>query len=162
MARRSSIARKKQGTGSGTVTAPAPRAASSARISPAVAKIVWSKAAGICAFPGCRKHLVVEAAAGDPSATVGELAHIVAHSGEGPRAEYSPPGGQIDGEQNLILMCPSDHTAIDKHPKTWTVETLVGIKEIHERWVRESLSTMSRTPIRARCSSRPCIAVCSA
>jgi hypothetical protein len=37
-------------------------------------------------------------------------------------------------------MCPTHHTAIDKQPNTWTVEAIVGIKETHERWVRESLS----------------------
>jgi hypothetical protein len=113
---------------------------SSTRIPAAVAKIVWSKAAGLCSFPGCRKRLIEDATPDDPSATVGELAHIVAHSGQGPRAEYEPPGGHRDGEQNLVLTCPTHHTVVDKHPNTWTVEALVGIKEAHERWVRESLS----------------------
>src|SRR5262249_52454640 len=107
---------------------------------PAAAKIIWSKSAGICAFPGCRKRLIVEAANRDPTALVGEIAHIVAHSGEGPRSEVQPPGGQIDGGANLLLLCGAHHKQVDRQPKRWTVEQLVGVKEIHERWVRESLS----------------------
>jgi hypothetical protein len=102
--------------------------------------MVWTKSAGVCAFAGCRQSLVVERTSKDPAALIGEIAHIVAHSGEGPRAEFAPPGGQIDGEANLLLMCPTDHKTIDRQPQTWTVERLVGMKEDHERWVRESLS----------------------
>jgi hypothetical protein len=39
-----------------------------------------------------------------------------------------------DGEPNLLLLW-----AIDKQPQTYTVERLLGIKNTHERWVRERL-----------------------
>lgn len=135
--RRSAKRPAKDGTGKQRQRA---EAGVAARVTPAVAKLIWSKGAGLCAFPGCRKSLSVEATAADPAALIGEIAHVVAHSGDGPRAEFDPPGGNRDGEPNLVLMCPTHHAEIDRQPKTWTVEQLVGCKETHERWVRESLS----------------------
>jgi hypothetical protein len=113
--------------------------ASSTRVSPAVAKLLWSKSGRVCAFPDCRAHLVVSGEANE-SASIGEIAHIVAHSGEGPRSEFEPPGGSRDGDPNLLVLCPTHHTEIDRLPQKWTVERLIGIKETHERWVREQLS----------------------
>lgn len=109
------------------------------RLSPATEKLVWSKAAGLCAMESCRKSLVLERG-DDSAALVGEIAHIVAHSGRGPRSDAEPSGGNRDAEPNLVLLCPNHHTEIDRDPKAWTVQRLLGIKESHERWVRERLS----------------------
>ena len=114
--------------------------APSSRVSPAVAKLLWSKSGLRCAFPGCRAALLIDNKDGNSPALIGEIAHIVAHSGQGPRSEFEPPGGDRDGEPNLLVLCSNHHSEVDQRPESWTVEFLVGIKETHEKWVREQLS----------------------
>ena len=46
--------------------------------------LVWTQSAGRCAFAGCGKALVLDAGSGDIS-LVGQMAHIVASSRQGPR-----------------------------------------------------------------------------
>ena len=75
-----------------------------------------------------------------PDVLAGHVAHIVGQSDDGPRSEHNPPGGDRDGERNLLLLCPNHHTVVDKRPQTYTVERLVALKEEHERWVREQLA----------------------
>lgn len=71
---------------------------------------------------------------------VGEIAHIVAQSKGGPRAEISVPGGNIDGFDNLILLCHEHHELVDQQPNTYPVEKLRQFKLDHEEWVRTRLS----------------------
>ncbi|WP_144663216.1 hypothetical protein [Paenarthrobacter nicotinovorans] len=72
---------------------------------------------------------------------VGEEAHIVAREPDGPRGESSLTAAERDHYSNLILLCPTDHTLIDKAPEDHTVESLLKIKEDHEAWVLASLGT---------------------
>lgn len=66
------------------------------------------------------------------------MAHIIAHSANGPR------GGVKSGDDNyvnLILLCPTHHTIIDKAPEgQFTVERLLQWKATHERRIEESLA----------------------
>lgn len=104
----------------------------------AVKRLVWTRAAGICAFPDCRRHLIEEAVGDDPAVFLGEVAHIVGHSEDGgPRAGESIPGGDREGEQNLLLLCLEHHTVIDRQEGAYTVERLVAMKAAHEEWVRD-------------------------
>ena len=77
---------------------------------------------------------------GTETKVLGEVAHIVARSTDGARGSFPPPGGEINGPANLMLLCPTHHELIDQQEETYTVERLVGIKIEHERWVREQLS----------------------
>lgn len=109
-----------------------------------VQKIIWGKSGARCAFPGCRHQLVTDLVATDGTVVVGEIAHIVAQSPGGPRAQYPPPGGFIDAEANLILLCEEHHKLIDSQPQTYPVEKLLQMKTDHERWVNERLSDEER------------------
>ena len=110
-------------------------------VSAAVNKLVWVKAGGLCAFPDCRKPLVEAATYADDEALLGQVAHIVGHSEErGPRSEHPIPGGDRNGVGNFLLLCPIHHKIVDTQVATYTVERLVGMREDHERWVREQLS----------------------
>ena len=113
-------------------------------ISEKTAKILWGRAGATCSFPECRKSLVVDATNGDPYAIVGEMAHIVAHSIDGPRGEYTFRGESRDGVDNLILLCTEHHSLIDQQPKTHTADWLYSLKEQHERWVRDQISPQER------------------
>lgn len=96
-------------------------------------KLLWGRAAGICSNPKCRTDLTVlldEA----KEYNVGEMAHLIAKSEGGPRGIE---GGGSDAYANLILLCPTCHTHIDKSPEgTYTVEQLNLWKQEHEKNIR--------------------------
>ena len=58
-------------------------------------KILYGLAAGRCAFPDCRKPLILDATS-DQIQQIGEIAHIVAHSPSGPRADALYPKEKLD------------------------------------------------------------------
>lgn len=70
---------------------------------------------------------------------LGEEAHIVAQEDGGPRADPQMPAHSRDEYPNLILLCPTDHTRIDKSDKEFTVARLHTLKSEHEAWVRNTL-----------------------
>lgn len=106
-------------------------------ISQKTRKILWVRSGNTCAFPGCSQHLVIVRAVGEAEVVVGEEAHIVSQSPSGPRGSEAPPGGDVDGVANLLLLCPTHHRIIDEQTLTWSVEALRQIKESHERRIRE-------------------------
>jgi hypothetical protein len=106
-----------------------------------VRMLVWGKAAGRCSFSACRKELAIAGDIGQQRDTIlGEFAHNVAETSDGPRGKEVPPGGHVDAELNALLLCPNHHTEIDRHPRKYTVERLIQLKADHEIWVRDQLS----------------------
>jgi hypothetical protein len=89
------------------------------------------RAGGRCSL--CQVLLVSEGTASDAPSVFGEVAHIVAQSPGGPRAGYI---AEVDGYDNLILLCSIHHKQIDDQPEHFTVERLRSIKLDHEAWVR--------------------------
>jgi len=95
-------------------------------------KLLWGKAAGRCSNPDCRTKLL-DGSDGGENYITGEMAHIVARKLGGPRAkeEIGP-----DTYDNLILLCPSCHTKIDKAPEeAFPREILQDWKKQHEEWI---------------------------
>lgn len=63
---------------------------------------------------------------------VAEMAHVIPHGEKGPRYEERPAGAfEVDSFDNLILLCPTCHTIIDKNPEAYPRETLLGWKSNH-------------------------------
>jgi hypothetical protein len=110
------------------------------------AKVVWSKSGGMCAYPECRKLLIAAAPDdnSDPHALTGQMAHIVAHSDDGPRGGLAFLGSDRDGPENLILLCVEHHILIDQQRKSHTTGWLYQMKERHEQWVKDRLSPQQR------------------
>lgn len=84
--------------------------------------VLWSESAGHCQNPQCRLdlHSLAE------EATVGELAHIIPASDDGPRSGES---AELDSHEkslpeNVLVLCPTCHTVIDKGPDAYPVATL--------------------------------------
>lgn len=71
--------------------------------------------------------------------TVGEIAHIVAKSLDGPRGRNPLPVEERDDYNNLILLCPTHHKIVDDNEGDWPVEVLKQLKEDHEKWVANQL-----------------------
>jgi len=102
-------------------------------------EMLWGPSAGRCANPECRRVCVKEGTPEDPAAVVGENAHIIAHRDKGPRGDPAMPPDSRDRYENLILLCPTCHTMVDKQRSTYTPEVLRKWKAEHEEWVRDSL-----------------------
>jgi hypothetical protein len=94
-------------------------------------KILWGKAGGRCSI--CRVQVVGEGTDADDPSVFGEEAHIVARSPGGPRASHY--AGDIDGYDNLILLCSKHHKQVDDQVNTYTVDRLLEIKHDHEAWI---------------------------
>jgi hypothetical protein len=105
-------------------------------------KILWGRAAARCAFPACRLPLVRAETTADPVATIGEMAHIVAHAkgNRAPRTDPTFPDTLRDRYENLILLCNTHHQIVDVQPNTYSVGDLRNWKAAHESYVTVSLT----------------------
>jgi hypothetical protein len=102
-------------------------------ISEADIKLLWGRAAGICSNPSCRADLTRLIEGGD-GYNVGEMAHVIARREKGRRGEK---GGGPDTYANLILLCPTCHTDVDKAPEgAFPAELLHRWKSEHEAQIR--------------------------
>lgn len=72
--------------------------------------------------------------------TIGEMAHVIARKTNGPRGSENFPKDKLDTYENLILLCPTHHSMIDKAPKKFTVDEILGWKKEHETRVNALLS----------------------
>lgn len=94
---------------------------------------LWVRAGGRCAF--CNTYLF-EHEFTAMNVNTGEVAHIVGRtkSSRSPRGLDDLPVERRNLAANLVLLCPSDHTAIDKKlaQKDWTAENLKELKRRHE------------------------------
>lgn len=95
--------------------------------------LLWVRSGGRCEFDGCneylfRHHVTLEAV------NLGELAHIVAFSPEGPRGKDGERPEQINDPSNLLLLCPRCHTLIDDESagKKYSRSALQRYKKEHE------------------------------
>ena len=98
-------------------------------------KTLWGRAANRCAFTDCKIELTID---GEID-TLGEMAHIIAKSPDGPRGKSDIPQESRDSYENLILLCPTHHKIVDNDLEKWTVDILKQMKEEHEKWVIEQL-----------------------
>ena len=101
-------------------------------------KLLWGRAAGLCSK--CRRRLLVDATTQDRDAVLGEMAHVIAHGDEGPRADPALSASQRREYGNLVLLCPTCHTLIDKQEATYSCDVLRRMKSEHEAWVDERLA----------------------
>ena len=101
----------------------------------AVRALLWSRSMGMCCFPECNVQCVREATNGDPSAVIGQIAHIEAKSDAGPRSNPSLSDQKRDAYSNLILLCRNHHGIVDALDSTYTVDMLRSWKAASEaRW----------------------------
>ncbi len=102
------------------------------------AKVLWGRAGARCCNPDCRSDLTRFLS--ERVIHLGEMAHLIAHSSDGPRGDGV---GGDDTYDNLVLLCPTCHTMIDKAPESFPEHLLREWKAIREAEVSRS----SETPI---------------
>ena len=83
---------------------------------------------------------IIEQTAYDPAAMVGQIAHIIAHSSQGPRADPALLERERDRYDNLILLCATHHALVDGQANTYTIQQLRQWKADHEQWVQGALA----------------------
>lgn len=81
-----------------------------------------------CAFPDCSQFLIDQTS----GKVIGEICHIKARSGGGPRFDSTQANTERNGFGNLVIMCPIHHQIVDADISTYTVERLLEIKQEHE------------------------------
>ncbi len=96
-------------------------------------KLLLGRSGNRCAI--CKIELTTDGAMD----TIGEIAHIVSRSPDGPRGNESLQSENRDDYTNLILLCPNHHSEIDKQPELWPTAKLHCIKHEHEAWVSSQL-----------------------
>ncbi len=67
---------------------------------------------------------------------IGEAAHIVGSSEEGPRGDMPPESIDRDSIYNMVYLCANCHTVVDAREGEYTRERLHKIREDHLAWVR--------------------------
>ncbi|SES43467.1 HNH endonuclease [Lentzea albida] len=96
------------------------------RFSQPTKDLLWSESGGHCQNPSCRidLHGLVQ------HKNVGELAHIIPASPIGPRAAENPELSEDARAQadNVLVLCPTCHTMIDKAPGQYPSEVLLEWK----------------------------------
>jgi hypothetical protein len=103
-------------------------------ITPKSIKILWAAAGGHCSFPDCWNRLCIHDAAASAPHTIGEMAHIRGEKRGSNRYDPEQEPNQRDDYQNLILLCPTHHTLIDKKENegVYSVAELHRMKDAHE------------------------------
>ena len=99
-------------------------------VSDAVRRELWRLAIGMCYR--CREELDPSTKGKTPTAHV---AHMVALSDHGPRADSGTSVSDRNAVENLLLLCPSCHDVIDKSEgKGFSLAQLHELKRSHEVW----------------------------
>lgn len=100
-----------------------------------VIKRLFSKSAGMCNM--CQIDVIEE------KVVVGEMAHVIAKSGGGPRGDL-PFAGDLNSYENLILLCANHHLRVDGDPDGYPPAKLHLLKATHENWVASRLRPHSK------------------
>jgi hypothetical protein len=79
-----------------------------------------------CAYPDCHTALIYEDRG--QKTVVAEIAHIRSEAPGGPRHDPAY-GGDLDGPDNLLLLCGVHHKPVDRHDATYSVEELEAWKQ---------------------------------
>jgi hypothetical protein len=99
--------------------------------------LLWGKSAGRCAYPSCPNKCIDSFEMSGPI-LVGEMAHVLAIGKGGPRS-VGQKTRSLDRYDNLVLLCPSHHTIVDKAPLDFPSELLRKWKAELEQRISNAL-----------------------
>ena len=92
--------------------------------------ILFAKSGNRCAFPKCDSPVIAEV--DDERERIAEMAHMIAYSDDGPRSDPALAPEDRNKASNLILLCPTHHTLVDKLEHQYHVHVLREMKRQHE------------------------------
>ncbi|MGW7312637.1 hypothetical protein [Streptomyces sp. NPDC054865] len=102
-------------------------------------KQLFGTAAGRCAFPSCRRKLIHPATEHSSTTIIGDIAHILAFSDDGPRADSTVSDKDRNTFENLLLLCAACHRLVDGQPDDYPDMMLRAMKKEHLDWVDRNL-----------------------
>jgi hypothetical protein len=91
---------------------------------------LFADSGGFCQKPDCLRPLFVDLP--NQPVHIAEIAHIFAATDGGPRSMANLSPAQRSDYQNLILLCPTSHTIIDKAPTDYPDTLIQEWKETHK------------------------------
>ncbi|TDQ49033.1 HNH endonuclease [Permianibacter aggregans] len=91
--------------------------------------MLWANAGSNCSL--CRQRLA-QITSNGRAAVIGEAAHIIAESLDGPRGQSILDISERNSYFNLILLCPTCHKLVDKDTASYPPEKLHMLKAQHE------------------------------
>ncbi|WML58545.1 hypothetical protein [Neobacillus sp. PS2-9] len=114
-------------------------------------KLLFMLSAGMCAFPGCPTRCVAKETEFDEAAVLALIAHIEAHSNEGPRPNPNLTEKERDSYPNWILLCGTHHDLIDAQSNTYTVEQIRkwkrDLEDKVDKQLREAMTQVTFTEL---------------
>ena len=120
-------------------------------------KILWAKAGNRCSK--CRCELVRPSGQDEAHVVIGEECHIISPRRKGPRGTETRYGnGYVDAYENLILLCPLDHSLVDQLVDEFSADDLRAMRSAHEAWVTASLARGAVAPVVLQRGSLPILA----
>jgi hypothetical protein len=99
-------------------------------------RYIVAQSAGCC--NKCKARLFLENAFGERT-RLGDDAHIVAASEDGPRGESDLDARDRASLKNVILLCKNCHAEVDQQPKQFPVASLLQMRKEHYEWVERCL-----------------------
>jgi hypothetical protein len=96
---------------------------------------LYVQAGGRCEFDGCN-HYLLEHHLTHKAGNYGQAAHIVAFHEKGPRGHILLRPQDINGVDNLMLLCPGCHHLVDENAVQYPVTALREYKRHHEERIR--------------------------
>ncbi len=122
-------------------------------------KLLWGRAGSTCSI--CRCPLAVDKEHASETVHIGEQAHIVGEKETAPRGVSTLTLDERNSYYNLILLCPTCHTKVDKDEMSHPVEKLHMLKSKHEDWVKTRLTEESGLTATPLFITKPAEDVCS-
>lgn len=109
------------------------------KLSDADRRHIIGRSGGCC--NKCRTRLFVENTFGERT-RLGDDAHIVAASAEGPRGKSDLGAQGRASLQNVILLCKNCHAEVDQQPQRFPVDKMKLMREEHYEWVEKCLGNI--------------------
>jgi len=99
-------------------------------------RFIIGRSGGCC--NRCRMQIFLENQFSE-KARIGDDAHILAYSDEGPRGGVTGAPKDRNTRSNIILLCKNCHAQIDQQALEFTPAVLAAMREEHYQWVSQCL-----------------------
>lgn len=96
--------------------------------------MLFADSGGYCQNPSCTTNLFLTI--GESDFHIAEMAHIISDSDEGPRANKKLSKKERSLFENLILLCPTCHTQIDKAESEFPKNLILKWKSSHSNRIK--------------------------
>lgn len=96
---------------------------------------LFADSGGYCQNPDCNDNLFLTI--GKKDFHIAEMAHIISAGEKGPRSDTKKTPASKGSFENLILLCPTCHTKIDKAESEYPEKIIKGWKNSHSKKINK-------------------------